>query len=708
MIERSSAYKAAITGDSRRMLLRAIIEIIDPDIVHGVGTSSGAMDFSKPEQLVDKEMQLSSDYVTLESNRWILGRGFNLVPASKKIPGQIGMVCKGVSGADRIFATPQWIEQPFTGVSILQACSVFFPDADLDGVPEDFTVEIRQGGTAYHTQTFTGNRASQVSVDGFTVYEPDAIRVTATKWSLPGRRMRAAEIRPGVYETWDGDIIASFDVAQQGDISCLSLPYGTCTLRMDNLDRRFEPRNKNGIFLSLEERQGIPVEIAVLLEDGKVEYKQVGVFYQYAGGWRTGDNGLTMQWDLVDIVGLVAERTFIPPESIPTNLAGWIAAVVAQLGSNFADLWHVDPNYSDLPLTCDKADVTGVSCGDVLRWACMATGTWPRADARTGYLTAEPLWNEGNELTLDNLESYPVMKANDDLAAIIFTLNDGNKTQYVVSGNSTSSSKTVSVANPFIKDATAALTAARLILAAYGGNRLETVGRGDPAGEIGDVDTVWLNESAATTGRRIMQSFGFQSGVLRGCRSTLLQADGSFLYQSRAAITQSGTWKAPAGVNTLRIILVGKGGDGIGGTDGSWEAPGIDGVNGAGGRVWAATVTINPEQEFAVQIGDNTVFGPYSSANGKVYEHGYTDVASGSSYGRTGVAVPLAGSGYGGKFGAGGVKGNRHREERTVYMDGNPVKVNRWVTDNEPGTGKPGVSGATGCVVVYWDKEGGT
>ena len=332
----------------------------------------------------------------------------------------------------------------------------------------------------------------------------------------------------------------------------------------------------------------------------------------------------------------------------------------------------------------------------------MATGTWPRADAETGYLAVEPLWDQGNTLTLENLVSYPVMKANDDIAAIIFTLNDGNNTKYVVSGNSTASSTTKSIDNPFIKTVDQALTAARQILSAYGGNRYEIVGRGDPSSEIGDVDTIWLDESTATTARRIQQSLSLTDGVLINAASVLLQADGSFLFEDRAVITQSGSWTAPAGVTKLRVICVGKGENGTDGTDGSWSAAGENGVDGSGGKVWAGTININPQQVFSITIGDNTVFGQYSSANGQNYEYGYTDIASGDSFARTGVESPLPGSGDGGAGGIGGVKGNRHTE--TSYDEEGKPSGSRTVVDNYPGEGTAGKSGALGCVVIYYDK----
>ena len=715
MISSTTAYQAAIVGDTRRIYLQAVIDIIDPDITYGTVSSSGMANVCKPEQIHDKEMEIVP-YATLEANRWALNGQFKLFPL--RGADHIGFLGDTLSGGEGVFSPAVWVEEHFSNVSILQACSIYFPTADWDGVAADFTVEVMQGGTAYYTKTVAGNTASSIALDGFTVNNPDAIRVTVTKWSKGNRRIRIPEIIPGLYEKWTGNEIAVFSLKHQGDVSCMTLPYGTCTIKMDNLSRRFEPRSKNGVFQSIEERQGIPVSIGVRLSDDTVEYKPAGVFYQYSGGWKTGDNGLTMQWDLVDIVGLLADREFIPPPILPTTLSGWIAALVAQMGENFAGMYAVDPNYASAEASVRAADdLVGMTCGDILRYVCMATGTWPRADAETGYLTAEPMWNQGSKITLDNLVDYPTMKANTDIAALFFTLNDGNDTQYVVSGNSTASNETKSIQNPFIKTQSQALTAARAILSTYGGNKLEIVGRGDPASEIGDVDTVWLNESTATTGRRIQQDLSLQDGVLRNCSSVLLQADGIFLYDGMEVITSSGVWTAPAGATQLRIILVGKGedgGHGEPGTMGRQESEdgygysergeyGADGSDGAGGKVWTATIDINPQQSFEVSFdGFNTIFGPYSSANGNTYPQGYSDVASGESYARTGVASPKPGSGDGGAGGKGGAPGYGVYKHYT-WAGGGSTTFKVLV---EPEPGKPGAAGAQGCAVIYWDKEG--
>lgn len=732
MIQTSQAYREAIVGSPRAIELFAVVDISDPDKQFLPVTNSAEAPWSKKEQLHNYDLTAPARIATLERNRWLGNGTFDLFSDNYIVPGEVGYASEAVSGSSGAFPSPfPWVQLNFSGVRILQAFSLFFDGDPVDGVPMDFTVEIKQGSTVYFTEEITDNTKADVQFKGFTVYDPESIRLTVKKWSLPSRRVRLVEMTTGVFERWTGDDLSEFSATLQGQFSCLSLPYGSVNLAMDNADRRFEPRKKDSIFQSLEERQSVDLYIGCQTDQG-MERIKIGVFYQAGDGWKTSDNSLSMKWYLVDIIGLVSNRTFIPPASLPTTLGGWLKAVVSQLGDAFVNLWHADPAYANKAVTANSlADVTGKKCGDIIRWACQASGTWPRADQSTGRLTAEPLWNQGNKYDLDNLESYPTMKANENLAALIFRLADENGTEYVVSGNSTTSEKTVTIINPFIHTSDQALAAARLILAQYGGNLIELTGRGDPSGEIGDVATVWLDESSATTARVMMQSFQFQDGVLQGCRVTGLQADGSYLYTEYAILNQDeGDWTAPDGVTKARIVLSDGGQGGGYGKPGYFGAsgniPGIGtvagygdpGQDGQGGKVWYGTVNLNPGQvvhykrgqggaaatvEGGVgEIGQPSVFGAYSSENGTYYPNGYTDIANGNTFCRTGVAVPLPGTGDGGKGGVGGDPGEGYWKE-LFYPDG---RSRGWdlIETKPPGPGHPGAAGATGFIMVTWDK----
>ena len=510
-------------------------------------------------------------------------------------------------------------------------------------------------------------------------------------------------------------------------MSCCSLPYGTAILTIDNASRRFEPRSKGGIFESIEERQGIPVRLGPVLPDGSVEFKQLGIFYQYSGGWRTGDNGLTIEWTLVDILGLLSRRPFLVPDSgtLPGTLDGWIAACVGQLGVNFSRRYRIHEGYGDKAVTAALASIQGRSCGDILRMACMAAGCYPFADAATGDLAVEPMWASGNRVTLDNLSEYPVMRANDDIAYVqIKIYGEGETTVAKFSGTSAASNNTVAIDNPFIHTRDQALTAARAIISTYGGNRIQLSGRGDPASECGDVDSVQLSESAATSARRIEQKFTFRGGVLADLPSVLLQADGTLLYNRRAVLTGAGQWTVPAGVTTVLAILVSGGDAGTDGTDGSFDGAGTDGADGLGGKVLAQSLPVNPGAVLAYAcgaggtapggLGTATTFSTLSSARGARY-NGYTDIRSGDVYGRDGVRLPLDGSGDGGIRGLGGNAGKQHTVRTKLYIgDGDPdtdedkdnfIPWDQTVVDIQPGKGSKGVSGGAGCVVLWWEED---
>lgn len=727
MIESSEAYWEAIVADARRMYVKAVVDIEDPDMEQGdVSGSEQEPGISRPMQLWDKVFSLNANYASMEPNRWILDGRTQLRPGdSATRDWEAGYVGAMLSGEDGTFSVPQRVEIAFANVGLIQACTVAFSDSPADGVAADFTVEVISEGVAYHTGTVTGNTKALVVLRGFRVNSPDKLRVTVTRWSLPGRRMRMAEIVPGIYEVWTGNEMCEFSVKHQGDPSCLTLPYGTASIKMDNLDRRFDPRTKDGIFLMIQERQGIELYMGPGLPDGTVEYKPLGVFYQSGRGWGTGENSMTMGWDLVDIIGLLARRTFqAEGRELPTTLKGWMTALVGQLGENFEKRVRVDPEYADLPITVKQADIEGMTCGEILRLVCMAAGVWPRADQSTGYLAAEPLWSQGNKITLDNLNKYPTMSANDDVASI--TING-----YSIDGTSPSCGDTVEEENPFLPEGKR-LERARALLAFYGGNRLELLGRGDPSSEIGDVDTVWLAEGNATTARRIRQELTISDGVLKNCSSTLIRGDGLFLFTNREQILESGTWTVPDGVYRLRVVLVGHGSAGTGGEGGGWSqyipgqgfvGPAISGgKGGSGGLVWDGVIDVNPGQVLQVVVQPSsgaTTLWHYSSANGKVYANGFTDIATGDVYGRSGVGGARPGSGDGGRGGTAGLNGTWHVQGYWVTDDGkefvNPeayppgvVGTGHWehkvVITGEPKPGSPGSSGTTGCAIIYWDK----
>ena len=515
MINASTAYKAAIIGDSRRMYIKAKVHIIDPDIQYGNVTGTNMSSLAKPAQLHDDINELENKYINLEPNRWLLDGTFGF---KEDVPQdtEIAYECKFTGDGNG--STTTLIRFQFSGVSVLQACSIIFPNNDYDGYPVNFTVQIRKSQLAKATFTFTNNTERNIHITGFSVANPDDIYITITKWSLPYRRARIAEIIVGIHEEWSDDVISEFSVVHQTNFSSTTLPYGTATIVFDNTDRRFDPYNKDGLFASLEEKQGIELFLGVGI-NGEPDYKKLGVFYQYADGWKI-QSGLTIKWTLVDIIGLLADRAYTVPSTLPTTLEGWIADLVGQLGTGFDTMYDIASSKAQTAVTATATSLQKKKCGEILMYLCQASGTWARANPETGALSLYPIASTtGNTMTLENMTVYPSITANEQIARIDFSFPNG--TEYSVAGTNTAATA-LSITNPFIDTAAKADAAAAVIMAAYGGNCIETTGRGDPTDELGDILTV-ETAHGDIQGRLMYADYKFRNGVLTSCISKMVE-----------------------------------------------------------------------------------------------------------------------------------------------------------------------------------------
>lgn len=698
MLNTSAAYKEAIVGTVRRITAKAIMDLVDPDIVYGVITSSGESIYSRPEDVYNKVTTVAGPtYATLERNRWLLNKTQSQYPADPSgIEGNQGVLGNALSNKTGTLSA--FVQLNVSNLGTMQAASVYFPGRSVDGCATEFTFDVYSGDSIVYSKTVMGNTAMAVYFDGFTVYSVTALRLTVHKWSLPSRYLRLVEIMPGMYEEWDDDTIYSLDITDQCDFSCMSLPYSTATLEIYNKNRRFDPANKNGLFKSIEARQGVPLWMAVETMQG-VEYVPVGVFYQTSGGWSTANDRLTMRFKLVTIIGLLATRKFKAPSVLPTTFEGWLAELVSQLGNNFASRYRIDGNLGATQLTCSASDVENITCGNLLRFICQAVGAYPKTDPETGYLWAAVLTSgeTGATIDLDNVSEHPTISANDDVASITYKM--GSK-QYILGGTNTSSEKTLSVSNPFITAESQANTASRNILVNYGGNKISVKGRGDMSTELGDVDIIEVSDGHMVSGRRYKQQFRLQGGIMKEVQSQLLQATGEELYTSHAVITVSGTWTGPAGVTSVKYVIIGGGDGGEPGTDGTAFNNGVAGAGGRGGRINVVSANINSGQTLSISIGaggapgqpgENSTIGSYSSAQGERY-NGYADIGTSSAFGIPGTdgggkdAVDNTGNGGG---------GGKAGQKAATGKDG-------FIVKNET-PGGTGGKGGSGCVIIYYD-----
>lgn len=741
MIDRSSAYDQAITARRRRITVRATFDLRDPDAVVSGAASSAQSPYSQIGQVYD-EITDQTDFKlgTLEQNRIQLDGSWALPPddPDEVVAEQLGWWGGVLSGADGTFSSPPYIELSFSGMSILQAFTLWFSQNSYDGVPESFRVDVYSAATLAFSRIIEGNADHQVLIEQFTVYDPTRIRITMLKWSRPYTYPRLTDLFFGLFEQWSGRDICSVDVLTESTFTGLSLPYSTCDLEAYNKGHRFDPYAPNSLFLSIEERQAIPIDWGIYLPDGKIEWIPGGWYYQQSGGWEIKD--LTVRWSLVDIIGMLVDRNYSPPDTLPTTLGGWIASIVACLGVNLAGRYIVDDEVKDLALTAAVEDVNDLTCGNVLRYACMATAAWAHQDFDTGFLRVSKRgYDTGANITGSNMPSWPKMQANEEIADITFKLDEGEVT---FPGTNTASDKSLTVDNPFVHTVDDARRVVSNVMSQYGGRKFTVRSRGNPVSETGDIDTVATAFGTTISARRYKHQLKLVDGVMRNLPSYLIQTDTDKRYDHKVVLTGSGTWKAPTGVTEIYVQLVGGGDGGDGGEGGAWlhedDYSPAPGKAGKGGRVLIVTLSINSGQSFAYSCGKGgkggaggahatwskppnddqqpgkpgtagtaTTFGAYSSANGKSYPAGITDVETGKYYaadgtdGKAQVDNPKAASsgepntgnaGSGGDSGANGY----------FTVDRLPG-TNIYRARSYPSDGAPGGTGADGVIIIQYN-----
>lgn len=724
MIVHTESYDKAVTASSRRMFARAVFDLVDPDAeITGVTTNSES-ELSLKDQIVERGSGSTDQRIaTLELDRWLLDGSFAIRPDDPTDQsGQVGWVSDGLCGVDGVFPAPYpYIEMSLTNVSILQAVTLEFSDDPLDGHPVDFDVELWAGSTLLESVSIVENANTKLIVEDFTVNNPTAVRLIVKKWSKPFRRVRLARFMLGFIEIWDGSVIQDVDIYTEVTFSGLKIPYSSCTIRVENKNHRFDPYAPNTLFASIEERQAIVVDLGLRLEDGSIEWIPGGTYYQQSAGWALQD--LTVSWELLDVIGMLVKRKFVVPATLPTTLAGWLGAIMSSLGVNFAKKYIVDENVGAMALTATADKVAEKTCGEILRFACMATNTWPRQDFETGFLRVGKLERmEGNRITLDNMPRYPEMSANDDIADITFELDSG---EVVFPGNNTDSEVSLSVKNPFVHTEADARKAVVSCLFEYGGRSFEVVSRGNPSSECGDIQSVDTQFLSTISARLYKQQLKLDAGVMRNMPSYLVQSPNDSLYANKVVLTGSGTWTAPV-AGTIKVTLIGGGTGGMGGGGGNMHDGFADpddnegGIGGTGGRVYITEAVATAGQVFdyscglggaageggatgrdgkAGTTGTDTIFGVYNSVYGVRYTVGLMDIQSGAVYAQKGGDYGYLVEGLNGSGGAGGKQG-KNGKRVTVTNPETGESYTKVKARPQPGT--DGLPGKDGCVIVEW------
>lgn len=697
----SENFLRAAKASPRYVTPYALVDFCDPDAECGELVGAELLPFCSAGQLYNRRLAIEKKVATLEKNIFLLDGSRELPAEGVTEEREVGVTLNCFSDGDCLFNGEAFIELPISNVQVLQALTLAFDDDPAYGWPVEYRVGLRVGGSVVWEKTVMDGSGGKTVFEGFTVYDPTAVRVTLVKWSHPCRRPRIIEIGLGIFEEWTGADMYEVDVIQQTDFANLTVCYDTARIVVRNETFRFCPRAENSIIASIEARQPVRIFFLVGEPGGVTEKVSAGVFYLKEQGWETAATDTSFELNFVSVIGLMAERVPDLPEELPVRVDDWLRLLLSSIGKNFTEKFRVDASLAGMELVATAEDVQGLTCGELLRYICMSIGAVYGADAGNGDLVVRALPEEsGVFIPLSQQFAYPVEGQSDDWADIAFML--ANDEIYTVSGNVSAGQKTCKVDNPFVRTKEAAEAAAKNILLVSGGSTFKLSGRGNPACDIGDIDTFETIFGEKMTARRQKQQLKFTDGVMLENPSWLVQSGWQYCYSGRLEFVESCSWTAPEGVSRIRLVLIGRGEDGEPGEDASYSADGEPGSGGSGGKVWIGDIGVNPGGVYTVGIEDESVFGTaYTSAVGKRYDGGWGDIYSGRVYAAKGAdGAELcrsvtdgvdgeAGTGAGGQGGGGGRQGAR------------AWNGEKWVYKRRAVAGGTGGKGGSGCVIIY-------
>ena len=246
----SQEFLDAIAADVRRVRGRVTIDFTDPFIDQSltISTSEDAR-ISWPGQVADALTDPGGKWASLDGS-WVLDGTYSLMPDTQEDADryQVGWWGSQLAEVDGTFAganptlTVQHTPRPIRSLLVVG-------DSERGEYPVDFTIRLYDDtDMLLHTEPVTDND-QVVWTDAITpVVGVAKQELEIEKWSEAGRQVKVLEFFTSIQETYEGDDLLLVSLLEERETGRGELPVGSIsaneiTVRINNIDRRFDPGN---------------------------------------------------------------------------------------------------------------------------------------------------------------------------------------------------------------------------------------------------------------------------------------------------------------------------------------------------------------------------------------------------------------------------------------------------------------------------------
>lgn len=310
--------------------IRVKFEIADTDAAEDVtpsATSEAAI--SNLAQVHNRTDEMTKKMATLEKDYFLLDGSFDLPDESDN--GEIGWWSREISDKNGTLITPQGLEFNFTKDHSSIGFTIVF-DNKANEYATDFTIQVYSSfGTLLYEDVVAGNKlntyVSDTPVDGYR-----KVVIIFTKTSKPYRRVRVCEVVFGIIEIFNKDNTTNLNLLYEVSLNAEVFSSHELDITIDNIDKKYNMINPNGIYKYLQQGQELSVEMGVGPEEHSVEKVNMGkFFYSYS---QTEDDSITARITANDLsYTLVRSRCRLGTTGTWT-VNDAVAAVIADSGLN--------------------------------------------------------------------------------------------------------------------------------------------------------------------------------------------------------------------------------------------------------------------------------------------------------------------------------------------------------------------------------------
>lgn len=383
-----------ILGNAVRMhpaQLRVTLGIVDPTVVPMSTVTAPDQAFFSNANSIVSGVDLSNNYITLETGSWVLGRGMMPLPQSGWV--ESGFTSNSMSNASGLFTINPKIIINSTGVHSIAGLTFRF-----DAIRNNWSnliIRSYYNETLIKTATIIPDAVNYVSEEQFDDW--NRLEIEFTKTSVPYRRARMTYLQFGLARV-DEVFLGAKQVSEYSPISD-KLPVDTFTWILVNQNGEFRPGQQEGMQKYIQDQQPVRFEWGYPLSNGTIEWVLGGNLFS-TGAPTFPRNGVELRATslllymtdryvkgLYDPAGVslydLAERVLIDAE-LPLNADG----------SNRWKLWS---GLKDIYTTSNLPKLPG---RDLLQIIANAGGCVFAPD-RDGNIVIMPKSDVHHELTID-------------------------------------------------------------------------------------------------------------------------------------------------------------------------------------------------------------------------------------------------------------------------------------------------------------------